>query len=150
MKTVYFVQHGIAHPKETDHTRALSDGGIDEVRRVATYLKNHHIAIAKICHSGKLRAQQSALIFSEILAVDNILEVNVMNPNDSAAKLITQLTEDAVMYIGHLPNIANVVALLISGDANKPLLKFKNSAVACIEMETDSASLQWFITADMC
>ncbi len=150
MKTVYFVQHGIAHSKEIDPSRPLTDIGMDQVRQVATYLKDHHIKIAKICHSGKLRAQQTALLFSEILSVDNVVEIKGMDPGDSATKLVAQLTEDAVMYIGHLPNLCNAVALLISGNSNKQVLKFKNSAVACIEIETEAASLQWFITPEMC
>lgn len=150
MKTVYFVQHGIAHPKVVDPTRPLTDIGIDEVRRVAAYLRDHHIVIAKICHSGKLRAQQTAFLLSEILSVDNIAEVNGMDPNDSSAKLTAQLTEDAVMYVGHLPNLTNTVSSLLSGNTSKPIVKFKNAAVACIETDTATASLLWFITPDMC
>ena len=150
MKTLYFVQHGIAHPKDVDPTRSLSDIGIDEVRRVAAYLKDHHIVITKIYHSGKFRAQQTARLFAEALAIDNIAEIKGLNPNDDPDQLINQLTEDAVMYVGHLPNIAYLVTQLISGDKNKAALKFQNAAVACIEIDTSSAGLKWFITPNMC
>lgn len=150
MKTLYFVQHGIAHPEDVDPTRSLSDIGIDEVRRVAAYLKDHHIVITKIYHSGKFRAQQTARLFAEALAIDNIAEIKGLNPNDDPDQLINQLTEDAVMYVGHLPNIAHLVTQLISGDKNKPALKFQNAAVACIEIDTSSAGLKWFITPNMC
>lgn len=150
MKTLYFVQHGIAHPEDVDPTRSLSDIGIDEVRRVAAYLKDHHIVISKIYHSGKFRAQQTARLFAEALAIDNIAEIKGLNPNDDPDQLINQLTEDAVMYVGHLPNIAYLVTQLISGDKNKPALKFQNAAVACIEIDTSSAGLKWFITPNMC
>lgn len=150
MKTLYFVQHGIAHPEDVDPTRSLSDIGIDEVRRVAAYLKDHHIVITKIYHSGKFRAQQTARLFAEALAIDNIAEIKGLNPNDDPDQLINQLTEDAVMYVGHLPNIAYLVTQLISGDKNKAALKFQNAAVACIEIDTSSAGLKWFITPNMC
>ncbi|HEY7866576.1 MAG TPA: phosphohistidine phosphatase SixA [Psychromonas sp.] len=150
MKTLYFVQHGIAHPEDVDPTRSLSDIGIDEVRRVAAYLKDHHIVISKIYHSGKFRAQQTARLFAEALAIDNIAEIKGLNPNDDPDQLINQLTEDAVMYVGHLPNIAYLVTQLISGDKNKAALKFQNAAVACIEIDTSSAGLKWFITPNMC
>ncbi|MFT6927282.1 MAG: phosphohistidine phosphatase [Psychromonas sp.] len=150
MKTLYFVQHGSAHPQDVDPTRSLSEIGIDQVCRVAAYLKDHHVVINKIYHSGKFRAQQTARLFSETLAVNNIAEINTLNPNDNPALLINQLTEDAVMYVGHLPNIANVVTELIGGEQNKPALKFQNAAVACIEIEGDSASVKWFITSGMC
>jgi phosphohistidine phosphatase len=150
MKTVYFVQHGIAEPQDIDSSRSLSLIGIEEVRQVAAYLKDHHIVITKIYHSGKCRAKQTARLFSETLEIDHIAEINGLNPTDNPALLINQLTEDAVMYVGHLPNIANVVTQLISSDKNKPLLKFQNAAIACIEIDTSSASLKWFITPNMC
>lgn len=150
MKTLYFVQHGIAEPQEVNSKRPLSDTGINEVYRVAAYLRDHYISISKIYHSGKLRAQQTAALFSETLAVANIAEINGLNPNDDPLELINQLTEDAVMYVGHLPNIANIVTQLISGETNTPLLKFQNSAVACVEVDSSSATLKWFITPSMC
>ena len=150
MKTLYFAQHGIAHPEDFDPTRSLSEIGIDEVRRVAAYLKDHNIVITKICHSGKFRAQQTARLFAETLGINNIAEINGLNPNDDPSSLIKQLTEDAVMYVGHLPNIENVVTQLISSDKNKPVIKFQNAAVACVEMDSSSASLKWIITPSMC
>jgi phosphohistidine phosphatase len=150
MKTLYFVQHGIAEPQQVDSTRPLSDIGINEVYRVAAYLRDHHISITKIYHSGKLRAQQTAALFSETLAIANIAEINGLNPNDDPLELINQLTEDAVMYVGHLPNLANIVTQLVSGDKNKPVLQFQNSAVACVELDNSSATLKWFITPAMC
>jgi len=150
MKTLYFVQHGIAHPKDVDPTRSLSEIGIEEVRRVADYLKDHHIVITKIYHSGKFRAQQTARLFSETLAIDKLAEINGLNPNDDPALLIDQLTEDAAMYVGHLPNIGRVVTQLISSNKKNPALKFQNAAVACIEIDTSSTSLKWFITPGMC
>lgn len=150
MKTIYFVQHGIAHSKDVDQKRPLSDIGNSEVHKVAIYLREHKVAIRKICHSGKLRALQTAAIFSEILGVDNLAELRGMNPNDNPAELIEQITEDAVMYVGHLPNIANVVAENIASGVNNTVLKFQNSAVVCIEIDESTACIKWFITPSMC
>ncbi len=150
MKTVYFAQHGMAHPKDVDPQRPLSDLGSAEVRRVATYLREHKIVIRKICHSGKLRALQTATIFSQILGVGYVSELSGMNPNDNPAELIEQITEDAVLYVGHLPHIANVITNIITADGNNTVLKFQNSAVACIEMDKSTASIKWFIIPSIC
>lgn len=150
MKTLYFAQHGIAHPKDVDPTRSLSEIGIEEVRRVAAYLKDHHIVITKIYHSGKFRAQQTARLFAETLEIDELAEIDGLNPKDDPDLLINQLTEDAVLYVGHLPNMERVVTQLISSDKNNPVLKFQNAAVACIEVDSSSAGLKWFITPSMC
>lgn len=72
MVTVYFVQHGIAHPKDVDEKRPLSEAGSSEVCKVVAYLKNHEVCIVKIFHSGKLRARQTAEIFAQLLGVSTI------------------------------------------------------------------------------
>ena len=65
MITVYFVQHGIAVPKQVDAQRPLSEPGRAEVSRVATQLAKCKISIDTLFHSGKLRARQTAeLIFA--------------------------------------------------------------------------------------
>jgi len=150
MKTIYFVQHGIAQPKDVDPQRPLSAIGRSEVHRVASYLREHKIVIRKIYHSGKLRAQQTASIFAEILGADAVSALNGMNPNDYPDELIAQITEDAVMYIGHLPHMQHVVADIVTGDANNNVVKFQNAAVACIEIEADTARIKWFLTPDIC
>ena len=150
MKTVYFAQHGISEPKDINKERPLSDLGRDDVHKVATYLKNHDIDIGKICHSGKLRALQTATMFSDVLNIDDISELSGMKPNDHPDELIEQITENAVLYVGHLPNIQNVVSNIINKDSRNPVLKFQNSAVACIEINNGAGILKWFITPEMC
>ncbi len=150
MKRVYFVQHGLAHAKEADPGRGLTDRGNLEVHKVARYLKAHQVVIDKIYHSGKLRARQTAVIFAQILAVKEVVELAGMAPADNPEQLIQQISENAVMYIGHLPNLSRVVAQLIAGDAERPLIKFENAAVLCMEMDDNGALIKWYITADMC
>lgn len=150
MITVYFVQHGRALTKDIDKTRPLSDTGADEVRKVASKLKNSNVSIQKIVHSGKLRAHQSALIFAEVLGLDKVSETQGMNPNDVAEDFIKQINEDEVMYIGHLPNIQNVVANLVTSNQNNNVIKFQNSAVVCVEINEDESHINWFITPELC
>ena len=114
------------------------------------HLKKHEVVIGRICHSGKLRAQQTAEIFSDILAVINISKLNGMNPNDNPEELIKQMNEDQVMYIGHLPNLQHVVSKIVVNNENITVIKFQNSAVVCIELENNIASIKWFITPDIC
>lgn len=152
MKTVYFVQHGLASTKDIDPNRGLSDIGREQTLKIAAYLHQHHIIINKIFHSGKLRASQTAAIFSERLSVDNVCTLNCISPNDDPAQLINKIyaNENAVMYIGHLPNLQKVLNQLLSHDINNKVLSLENSAVACVEVEQQTASLKWFITIDMC
>lgn len=150
MKTIFFVQHGLAHNKDVSVDRNLSDLGRKQTSKVATYLQNNNIVINKICHSGKLRAEQTAQIFSQVLAVNNICGLSYLSPKGDPDQLISQINEDAVMYIGHLPNLQKVLSKLLCNDQDNKVVSLQNSAVACIEIEAEQASLKWFITADMC
>jgi len=150
MINVYFVQHGVSQPKEIDEKRPLSEIGRDETQRVANKLKQQGITLNKIYHSGKLRAVQTAELFANIMGVTNISELEGMKPNDDANDFLQQITENAVMYIGHLPHIHKVVSALICGDENCMPIQFQNSAVICIEIDQFQASAKWFINPEMC
>ncbi len=145
MITVYFVQHGVALSKEVDEERPLSDTGIKETLKMAEALKSHNVSIHKIVHSGKLRALQTASIFSDVLENSPIYELKGMKPNDDPDVLIQQMTEDAVMYVGHLPHVQKTVSSLVSGNAEANVLQFQNSAVACVEIKGNEAKMKWFL-----
>ena len=150
MTTVYLVQHGIALSKEVDEERPLSKIGIKETHQVAETLKTQNVSIHKIVHSGKLRAMQTASIFSDVLKVSLISELKGMKPNDDPDVLIQQMTDDDVMYVGHLPNVQNVVSSLVSGNIEANVLQFQNSAVACVEIQESEAYIKWFLTPELC
>lgn len=147
---VYFVQHGVALSKDVDAKRPLSDIGANETLKVAEYLKNHQVSISKICHSGKLRAEQTAKIFSVHLAIDSIHALQGMDPNDDPSILINNLNEDGVMYVGHLPNIQKVMSRLASCHEDSIVVKFQNSALVCVEITNGEGAILWFITPGMC
>lgn len=149
MTTVYLVQHGAALPKDVDEERPLSDLGSKETQRLAETLKKQNIRVNKIVHSGKLRAMQTASIFSNVLNVSHISEVTGLKPNDDPDVLIQQMTDDAVMFVGHLPNLQNVVSRLVSGNKEAKVLQFQNSAVVCVELEGSEAHIKWFLTPDL-
>lgn len=149
MKTVYFAQHGVATPKEVDEQRPLSAVGNDETHNVASCLKKQQVEINKIAHSGKLRALQTASIFAEVLGVDDVIQLDVMNPNDDPSQLIQQISQDKVLHVGHLPNIQKVISTLICHE-NSNVVQFQNSAVVCIEMNDSESSIKWFLTPQIC
>lgn len=149
MITNYFVQHGLAEPKEIDATRPLSKEGVEQVRKMATQLHQHGVLIENIYHSGKLRAAQTAQIFAEVLQVKLVNEFKGMNPNDDPHNIISHLKQDNVMFVGHLPNIQKVVSEILSNGKNDDMLKFSNAAVACISQEQGNAFLKWFIKPEL-
>ena len=67
---LFLVQHGISAHKEIDPEKGLTDHGKTETERIAGVAKGYGIRVARIIHSGKKRARQTAEILQNILAVD--------------------------------------------------------------------------------
>ncbi len=150
MTTFYFVQHGIACSSDVDTARPLTDQGRAQVSEMARHLAAHRINIKKICHSGKLRAQQTAELFAAQLNCTDVTVQAGMKPNDDPATFIDGISnEDAVMYVGHLPHLDRVVSLLLSGNGDLSLIKFQNAAVACVEKLPDRNCLNWYMITEL-
>ena len=59
------MQHGEALAAEVDPVRPLSDRGQESVMAVAGHAAVRGVRIDRIVHSGKVRAEQTALILAE-------------------------------------------------------------------------------------
>lgn len=150
----YFVQHGKALSSEVEESRPLSDQGKSETHAIAAILNKNSIQISRICHSGKLRAAQTAQIIASELKVKSNTERKGMKPNDDVSAFISSISSsdnaDDTMYVGHLPQLQKAASFLLTRDETANSVIFQNSAVVCIEVsdEDDSrvASILWFIT----
>ena len=65
---LYLVQHGQAKSEELDPQRGLTEQGVQDVERLAAFLKPLSLAVQVVWHSGKTRAAQTA----EILAPSDL------------------------------------------------------------------------------
>ncbi len=132
---IYLVQHGKAKSEEEDPERPLSDAGKKETEAVALNLKKV-IKPARIYHSPKFRAKQTAEIFSSSLGIF-AEEYEGIKPLDNPGILKEEVEsrEDNLMFIGHLPHMEKLTSLLITGNPDAGVVKFTNSAVVCLEKE---------------
>ena len=147
---LYFVQHGVALVKEEGSERSLSLDGEAGVVCVANHLKQHGVVLSGICHSGKLRAQQTAEVFSQILTVGTVTELAGMKPTDDIAVLLKNLEVDDIMFIGHLPHIEKVVSYILTGKENTAVVKFTNATVVCIEKVESEFYIDWVLNPTIC
>ena len=104
-------------------------------------------------HSGKKRAQQTAEIFTAIIAGEFPVEaIDGLGPNDSVedfAKKLVDWGED-ILVVGHLPFMANLASLLITGVANRPVVTYAPGSVICLEHTGDSDwKSQWMIRPEL-
>ncbi|MDT8281326.1 MAG: phosphohistidine phosphatase SixA [Gammaproteobacteria bacterium] len=147
-KIIYFAQHGLAVDKNENPERPLSETGIQQTGSVADRLSISSIPVSKIFHSGKQRAAQTAEIFASALAVSTVSITNHLSPNDDVTLLANNLNENNALYVGHLPHLEKLVAYLVTGNKNGNIIKFKNSAVACLEKNDKNYQLKWYLTPD--
>jgi phosphohistidine phosphatase len=142
---LYLVQHGISLPKETDPRKGLSQEGIAETERIAQVAKGYGIRVSKITHSGKTRARQTAEIFEAAFKPSGgIHERSGLNPLDDVAAFADTIddTED-IMLVGHLPFMERLAAYLITESYEKPVFKFQNSGIVCLDKAPAAGS--WLI-----
>ena len=142
---LYVVRHGSAKSKDEDPERNLSDDGIQEVSKIAAFLKPLDLKVDTIYHSGKARARGTAEILAKAVKSSNgVKQREGLNPNDDPRKFskeIIDLGED-VMIAGHLPFVARLVSRLVTGDNDNVLIDFPPGGLLCLERTGEK---QWVI-----
>ena len=137
---LFLVQHGKSLPKDKDPNKGLSETGIHETERMAQVAKGYGVNVSGIAHSGKTRARQTADIFGSVLNPEGGLqEISGLNPLDDVTAMADALdsTEDQ-MLVGHLPFMERLTAYLITGSMERPVFKFQNSGIVCLDNAPDT------------
>ncbi len=147
---LYLIQHGIALPESEDSQKGLSDKGVVQTQKMAEFLRRQDAKIDLIWHSKKLRAVQTAQIFSQHITAAEIVERDDINPQDSVDKFAHELeaADKDAMIVGHLPFLQKLAAKLLVKSANIELISFKNSAIVCLEYK-ESWKILWMIDPDL-
>lgn len=137
---LFLVQHGRSLPKDKDPRKGLSAEGIVETERIAELAKGYKVPVAGITHSGKTRARQTAEIFSKALEPGGgIDERSGLSPLDDVADFAGSIdSADNRMFVGHLPFMERLTAYLITGSSERPVFKFQNGGIVCLDMDPDS------------
>ena len=142
---LFLVQHGKAVPAEIDPERGLTAEGRAEVERIADVAKGYRVAVRSIVHSGKKRAWETAEIFAARLGGEiTVTAVPGMDPNDDVASFALKLNAaDNTMLVGHLPFMEKLAAHLITGSGRRPVFKFQNGGIVCLDLDQGTSS--WVI-----
>lgn len=154
---LYLMRHGIAldvgqEGIQRDCDRTLSKEGRQKTAEVAEGLKAIGVQPARILHSPLVRARETARIVADILSPAPLLEecewLQPGSPPASLAACLRAQTAEAIMTVGHLPDIADFASFLLSGRTNLDL-QFKKAAVACVIFEEPLAPgrgcLEWLM-----
>ncbi|MFQ5848642.1 MAG: phosphohistidine phosphatase SixA [Candidatus Methylomirabilales bacterium] len=149
---IYLVRHGEAKTEIEDPARPLSDPGRDEVMSVARHVAALGIQPAAIRHSGKLRAQQTAEIFAELLSpARGIRKMDGLAPGDHphTAQVEIEASREPLMLVGHLPHLSRLASALLCGDPQQELIEFPAGAIVCLARDNEGFPLQWILTPQL-
>ena len=142
---LYLVQHGKSLPKDQDPDQGLSEEGKAETELIAKTAKDKGITVSQIRHSVKTRARQTAEILAGSLnPTRGVQEISGIKPMDDVAEAAAGLdpTEN-IMLVGHLPFMERMAAFLITASIDKPVFKFQNSGIVCLDKDPNTQS--WVI-----
>ena len=146
---LYLVRHGEAKSEPADPSQTLSEQGLRDVKKVASYLAGLNLPLDIIFHSRKVRAKQTAVVLSDFLKPEEgIQETDHLGPLDDPSEWehILQESNKDIMLVGHLPYMAKLFSTLVCGFMDDGMVTFKNASVACLKREYDGTwLLQWMM-----
>jgi len=142
---LYLIQHGKSLSKDEDPDQGLSADGIAETERIANQAKDDGVTVSQIRHSVKTRARQTAEIFAGALnPKQGMREVSGIKPLDDVAAYAANIDPvENIMLVGHLPFMERLTAFLITGSIDKPVFKFQNSGIVCLDKDPEAQT--WVI-----
>lgn len=150
---VYFLRHAaagksMANPKK-DEQRPLDDEGILQARYVGRLLANLDVQVEQIVSSPLKRARQTASLVANELAFESAVQIDdALRPDAELDQFQAMLARykkyEAIMVVGHNPSLTEFLMKSISTGATQ--LDFKKGAVAKVEMDGRTGSMQWLVT----
>ncbi len=152
---IYFLRHAnagehITNPKR-DEKRPLDKGGIEQCGYVGRALAALDAQVDAIITSPLKRAAQTAsLVGNEMgyegkLTLDDALRPSASFP-DFRRLLSKYVKQEAIMVVGHNPNLSEFLGRCIGENAGEAGVELKKGAVAKVEMLRNSGRLQWCLT----
>ncbi len=148
----FLVRHGLAVSELVEPAQPLSERGRAEVTRLARHLAAIGVKTDRIYHSTKLRAQETAEILSaELTPGGGRSEVDWLHPaaNPQAAGDLLESAMESILLVGHLPHVSRLASLLIVGDPNREIVRFRNATIACLDKVEGRWVLCWLLGPDV-
>jgi phosphohistidine phosphatase len=151
---VYFLRHASAGQHkvdpEKDERRPLDKDGIEQCGQVGRALAAMDVHVDALISSPLKRATQTASLVGNEIAFEGKLTIDdALRPeadfNQFRELLGRHAKAEAIMVVGHNPNLSEFLSLLISGRSSESAVDLKKGAVARVEADKVSV-LQWCLT----
>jgi phosphohistidine phosphatase len=152
---LYFLRHASAgehfvDPKR-DEKRALDKEGIEQCGYIGRALVALDVQVDAVISSPLKRCTQTASLVGNELGYEGKLQLEAaLRPEAGLAdfrKLLEKYARlEAIMVVGHNPNLSQFLGAVISDSGCEASLELKKGAVAKVEMRRSSGTLQWCLT----
>ena len=152
---IYFLRHAsagvpVSNPKK-DEKRALDETGVEQCGYVGRALSALDAQVDVILSSPLKRAAQTASLVGNEMGHEGKLQLeDGLRPTASFADFRKMLDKyakhEAIMVVGHNPNLSEFLGRSISETGCEATVELKKGAVARVEMNRNAASMAWCVT----
>ncbi len=127
---LYLIRHGKAEADSDtgrDEDRPLKQRGVRQATRLGKHLGSNGHKPKLILSSGLVRAEQTADILAESLNAERVIEpvLGLGHRASDVVEILEQLQRqrqaDALIIVGHNPQLEHLVAVLTEGPTAKPV-----------------------------
>ena len=149
---VYFLRHAsagkpVANSKK-DEKRSLDKDGIEQCGYVGRALAALAVQVDAMISSPLKRATQTASLVGNELGYEGKLQIEeALRPATGYPEFQQLLdkcsTFEAVMVVGHNPNLSEFLGRIIAGGNCEAGVDLKKGAVAKVDFNRNTGSLQW-------
>jgi phosphohistidine phosphatase len=153
---LYLMQHGQSTSDAENPERPLTVAGRAAVQRIAARARAAGVRVGHCVHSGKLRAEQTAgVLVSEIGVAASVEARPGLAPNDPVAPTAQWLRgvseHQALALVGHLPFLDRLASLLVAGDEDAQVVRFRMGGLVKLEpkQDRDGFAVAWAIPPDL-
>jgi len=153
--TLYLLRHAEAEVlAASDYARRLTPKGEDQAERTGKFCRKHGIVPEVILTSPVTRALQTAKIVQKCLSNAELIEVSWaacgMDPDTAREELRAYAKLNALMLVGHQPDLGHLAATLL-GCNNVGSLHVRKSLLCAIDVSPDlrHGTLEFFIPAKL-
>ena len=149
---LYLVRHCDAvHP--TEHPdRPLSVRGREQATRLRNWLDRTGVRVDEVLHSGVLRAIETADELARGVRPERGVRLeNGLRPSDSPRNAADRLRHGpgSLLVVTHLPIVAHIASLLLTGTEHGEPLAFHTGTTAALVGEGGRWSLDWLVHPEM-
>lgn len=152
---LYFLRHASAGTHfataKKDEKRALDKEGIEQCGYIGRALTAMDVQVDAIVSSPLKRCTQTASLVGNEIGYEGKLQLDLgLRPEAGLAdfrKILEKYAhQEAIMVVGHNPNLSQFLGAVISDSGCEASLELKKGAVAKVEMRRSSGILQWCVT----